>query len=95
MGFREVILIGVDHSFIDKGTPNTTEVRSTENDPNHFHPNYFSKGTKWQLPDLKRSELAYGMAKETFEKAGRTILDATVDGKCPVFNKVEFESLFD
>jgi hypothetical protein len=94
MGFSEVILIGVDHSFADKGTPNKVETRQTETDVNHFHPNYFPKGVKWQLPDLRRSELAYELANRVFENDGRKILDATVSGKCPVFKKVDFQTLF-
>ena len=58
MGFAEVVIIGMDHNFVDKGTPNKTEVRSGDDD-NHFHPNYFPQGVKWQLPDLLRSELKF------------------------------------
>jgi len=95
MGFDDVILIGVDHNFADKGTPNKTEVRTQERDDNHFHPDYFPKGSKWQLPDLTRSELGYVMARQAFENDGRRILDATVGGQCPVFEKVSFASLFE
>jgi hypothetical protein len=94
MGFSEVIIIGMDHNFEDKGTPNKTEVRSGD-DNNHFHPNYFPKGMKWQLPDLLRSELAYAKAKNAFEAVGRKIVDATVEGKCDVFEKVDYTSLFE
>lgn len=94
MGFSEVILIGVDHSFTEKGIPNKVETRQSETDVNHFHPDYFPKGSKWQLPDLKRSELAYELARQTFEQDGRKIFDATLKGKCPVFEKVDFRSLF-
>lgn len=94
MGFDEVVLIGMDHNFVEKGVPNTTEVRKSEKDESHCHPDYFPKGIKWQLPDLYRSELAYAMAQQAFEKDGRRILDATVDGKCDVFTKVDFKSLF-
>lgn len=94
MGFSEVILVGVDHSFADSGAPNKVETRSAEVDRNHFHPKYFPKGSKWQLPDLRRSELAYKIARTTFEDEGRKILDATINGKCPVFKKVDFYSLF-
>lgn len=92
MGFRQVILIGVDHNFTTKGTPNTTVV-STGDDPNHFHPGYFGQGFRWQLPDLETSEIAYRMAKEAFSKDGREILDATVGGKLTVFPRVEFNSI--
>ena len=94
MGFAEVVLIGLDHSFADKGVPNKVEMRQSEKDANHFHPNYFPKGSKWQLPDLKRSELAYELARQAFERDGRQILDATVNGRCPVFKRADFYSLF-
>jgi hypothetical protein len=93
MGFKQVVLIGVDHSFTTQGTPNTTVVSSGD-DPNHFNPAYFGKGFRWQLPDLDTSELAYSMAREAYKKDGREILDATVDGKLTMFPKVNFESLF-
>jgi Protein of unknown function DUF115 len=94
MGFGEVILIGVDHSFVDQGAPNRT-VQATGPDRNHFHPDYFGKGFKWQLPDLEISEAAYRLAKQAFEEDGRRILDATVGGKLEVFPKVDFTSLFE
>jgi hypothetical protein len=93
MGFREVNLIGVDHNFSDKGTPNRTETRHQARDENHFHPNYFPPGTRWQLPDLVRSELAYGLARRAFERDGRRVLDATVGGKCQIFEKVDFDAV--
>lgn len=94
MGFQEVILIGIDHSYTQKGTPNTTEVRRAEQDNDHFHPGYFPKGVQWQLPDLRRSEFAYNLARREFEAEGCKLLDATVGGKCQVFNKVNFCDLF-
>ena len=93
MGFEEVILIGVDHSFQTVGQPNVTVV-STGDDQDHFAPEYFGKGFRWQLPDLQASERAYRLAKQAFEADGRRILDATVDGKLTVFPKVSYESMF-
>lgn len=93
MGFTKVILIGVDHNFKTRGKPNTT-ITSTGDDPNHFHPKYFGKGFRWQLPDLDTSELAYAKAKQVYEQDGREIVDATVGGKLKIFSKVEYESLF-
>lgn len=94
MGFTQVILIGLDHNFSDKGIPNKTEIQSKNEDTNHFAPDYFPKGIKWQLPDLARSEMAYQLARKEFERDGRQIFDATNGGKCEVFEKIEFESLF-
>ncbi len=93
MGFEKAILIGVDHNFVTKGDANKT-VTSQGDDPNHFAPNYFGKGFKWQLPDLETSERAYRMARAAYEADGRQVLDATVDGKLAVFPKVDYSSLF-
>jgi len=93
MGFKEVILIGVDHNFKSKGKAHKL-VTSRGKDMNHFDPNYFGKGVKWQLPDLGASEIAYKMARSVFEEDKRKILDATVNGKLKVFKKVEYKKLF-
>ena len=93
MGFQQVILIGVDHNFASKGDANKTVV-SQGDDPNHFAPNYFGKGAKWQLPDLDTSEIGYTLAREGYRKAGREVLDATVGGKLTIFSKVDYDSLF-
>jgi hypothetical protein len=93
MGFKEVVLIGVDHSFSSTGRPNETVV-SEGDDPNHFSTEYFGKGFKWQLPDLEASERAYRLAKTAFERDGRRIVDATIGGKLDVFEKVDYGSLF-
>ncbi|MCF2518422.1 6-hydroxymethylpterin diphosphokinase MptE-like protein [Dyadobacter sp. CY351] len=87
LGFKEVIIIGMDHSFAEKGTPNKLEVRTHEEDKSHFDPNYFPKGIKWKLPDLKKSEYSYDLARIAFEQDGRKIIDATVGGHCMVFEK--------
>lgn len=63
-------------------------------DLDHFDPNYFGKGTRWQLPDLGTSEIAYEIAHETFLSNNREIVDATVGGKLDIFPKVEYKSLF-
>jgi len=90
MGFKEVVIIGMDHNFVDTGIPSKTEVRNSEVDENHFHKDYFPKGKKWQLPDLPRSELAYAQARMAFEKDGRRIIDATIGGKCTIFEKIDY-----
>ena len=93
MGFQQVILIGVDHNFASKGDANKTVV-SQGDDLNHFAPNYFGKGAKWQLPDLDTSEIGYTFAREAYRKAGREVIDATVGGKLTIFPKVDYNSLF-
>lgn len=93
MGFEQVILIGVDHSYSAQGAPNTTVVSQGE-DRDHFHSGYFGKGFRWQLPDLETSERSYRMARQAYERAGRKVLDATVGGKLTIFEKVDYNVLF-
>lgn len=93
MGIQQSILIGVDHNFASRGDANKTIV-SQGDDPNHFAPNYFGKGVKWQLPDLDTSEIGYMFAREAYHQAGREVLDATIGGKLTIFPKVDYDSLF-
>lgn len=91
LGFQRVIIIGMDHRFSATGTPNATKYRTESADRDHYRPDYFPKGIKWQLPDLRRSELAYALARKAFEADGREIIDATVNGSCDVFPKMTLE----
>lgn len=93
LGFEEVILVGLDHSFKNSGDPNSAVVAQGE-DENHFHPDYFGKGVTWQYPDLERSEQHYRIALQTFQEAGRRIFDATIGGCCTIFPKVKYEGCF-
>lgn len=94
MGFAEVVLVGVDHHFADRGEPNRVVARTTGADQNHFHPDYFPTGVRWQLPDLLRSEMAYARARHAYEQAGRRILDATMGGQLQVFEKANYEEFW-
>jgi 6-hydroxymethylpterin diphosphokinase MptE-like protein len=87
MGFKRVFLIGVDHSFKQKGASHEVQVYKGE-DENHFHPDYF-KGQQWQLADVYGSEVSYHLANYYYQKDGRQIFDATVGGKLEVFPKMD------
>lgn len=89
MGFQNVYLIGVDHTFIADGKANEKQFMEGD-DPNHFDNRYF-KNNDWQLPDLEASELSYHLARYFYSKAGRNVYDATVDGKLNVFPKISYE----
>lgn len=88
MGFEKVFLIGVDHSFKSSGNPNQEQHLLGE-DPNHFDPRYFSN-MNWHLPDLEASEVSYHLARFFYNRHGRQIFDATVDGKLEIFTKISF-----
>lgn len=92
MGFKRVFLIGVDHNFKAEGKPNE-EQKLTGDDPNHFDPRYFAN-QQWHLPDLEGSEMGYGLARFTYERSGREVVDATIGGKCQVFKKMDIEDAF-
>ncbi|MGB4595926.1 MAG: 6-hydroxymethylpterin diphosphokinase MptE-like protein [Anaerolineaceae bacterium] len=94
LGFKQVILIGVDHNYVDKGKPNST-VESKGDDPNHFSTKYFGKGFQWQLPDLDAWEDGYRTVRKAYEADGREVLDATIGGKLQVFKKVDYKVLFE
>jgi 6-hydroxymethylpterin diphosphokinase MptE-like protein len=95
MGCNEIYLIGVDFDYkipaeaqIDGLT-----ITSVDDDPNHFHPEYFGKGKRWHLPKLDNVENAMRCAKEGVERAGGRILNATVGGKLEVFPRADYHDV--
>lgn len=93
LGFNEVIVIGMDHRYEYTGAPNEARVLDGP-DPNHFSPDYFGGGQTWDNPDLAHSEESYRIARAEFEKDGRRIIDATLDGACTIFEKADYRQLF-
>ncbi|RLA44441.1 MAG: hypothetical protein DRR42_20475 [Gammaproteobacteria bacterium] len=87
MGFKEVALIGCDHSFASTGPANAIVVAG-EKDESHFDPSYFSGGVKWQLPDIFESEVAYTRAKNMYEAHGRSLVNTTHGGKLEIFERL-------
>ncbi|EKE75365.1 6-hydroxymethylpterin diphosphokinase MptE-like protein [Gallaecimonas xiamenensis] len=96
LGFSEVYLIGMDFNYeIPKSAVvNGKEILSTEDDCNHFHPEYFGKGKTWHDPQLDKVLNSYKMMKIVYEASNRRIFNATVGGKLEVFERVDFDSLF-
>lgn len=89
LGFSEVVLIGVDHSYVNPKGHGGKTIMSEGDDPNHFDKNYFGKGIAWQLPNLKGSEFVFERMRQLYENDGRAIIDATLDGKLTIFPKGE------
>jgi hypothetical protein len=90
MGFSRVALVGCDHSFSTAGPANQAVIAGAR-DANHFDPNYFAGGVKWNLPDLAQSERAYVLARDTFAGSGRRIVNASEGGKLEVFARMRLE----
>ena len=93
LGFQTVVIIGLDHRYQYQGEPGEERVLDGP-DPNHFCEGYFGYGQKWDNPQLKESEIYYAHARKTYEAAGREIIDATVGGACPVFEKRDYRDVF-
>jgi hypothetical protein len=88
LGFERVVIVGMDHRYEFSGRPNEARTMHGD-DPNHFAPGYFGGGQEWDNPDLRNSEESYRIALDEYRSAGRCILDATVDGACTIFPKVD------
>ena len=93
LGFHEIYIVGMDHSYEFSGEPNQAKFMSGP-DVNHFSSDYFGYGQEWDNPDLVRSEQSYEVAKQVFNLEERKIYDATVNGQCYVFEKVNYEDVF-
>jgi len=96
MGFSEVYLIGMDFSYAipDTAIVKGLNIESTEDDVNHFHPEYFGKGKKWHDPQLEQVLKNYELAKLVYESDGRKIYNATFGGNLHLFERAGFKNLF-
>jgi len=92
LGFTKVVIIGMDHKFSFQGEPNETRFLKGK-DNNHFCSTYFAN-KEWDNPDLENSEKSYQIARKVFENDERNILDATLNGACNVFTKVDYKNVF-
>jgi len=90
MGYKKIGIIGLDHSFSGPGSPHET-LKADSKDDNHFLPNYFSGGIKWEYPDLERNERGYNLLRSYAEKNNVEIYDCTEGGKSNAFNKLKIE----
>lgn len=95
LGFNEVYLIGMDHSYeMPKTIEKNGVILSEADDVNHFHPEYFGKGKKWHNPHLDRVERTYQYYKLVYEAKSRNIFNATDGGNLEVFERVNYQDLF-
>jgi len=87
MGFSKIAIVGADHEFAVKGSPNSY-VSGIKEDNSHFDKSYFAD-VEWQLPDLIESEVGYLRARSCFENDNREIYNCTVGGKLEIFKRLE------
>lgn len=89
MGFKEIILLGIDHNYsrmIDQNGNLVNQKSITD----HFSDNDKSEN----IPRLDKSTLAYLAAKQYADSHRIKIYNATRGGKLEVFERVDFDSLF-
>lgn len=95
VGYKKVLMIGFDHSYVQSKTAKEGDlIKQTEPDPNHFDPSYFL-GKQWQAADVSKMEEAYLMAKDAYENAGREIVNCTVGGALEAFRRAALENEID
>ena len=106
LGFRELILIGVDARYKipdtvkqsggDRfGTGVMLNLESTDDDdPNHFDPRYFGKGAKWHDPNVTGMMRMFHTMRRGIEYNGGRIVNATPGGNLDVFDRVDYNELF-
>ena len=92
LGYRRVIIIGLDHYYKRaEGKPTNMKELARGDDPDHFHPDYF-KDVYWHTPNLWRSEIAYRLARVYYEwdkrvlanASAKTSLSSCVIKRCPL-----------
>ena len=84
MGFQEIILLGVDFS-------SSNDYRNKDN---HFDPDYYNDKSKVRVFWEKDSLQAYESAQKYAEEHGIKIYNATRGGRLEIFERVNFDSLF-
>lgn len=93
LGAKEIYLLGIDHNFSNNV--------AAEGD--HFIKNYYSKEEKKRLEErykrppieTENSNKAYEAAEKYSRKHGFRIYNATRGGKLEIFERVDFDSLFE
>ena len=98
-GFNPIYLIGCDTNYTVPDTiiyegDDKNLLISSDDDPNHFHKDYFGVGKKWHPPNVERMIFHYEQSKMVCEENNVEIYDATVAGKLEVFPKIDYRSLF-
>ena len=109
LGFREILLVGVDANYtrgdrgakVDSGESAnvgwTAYESQTDEDPDHFIPNYFGKGRKFSEATSENHIRAWEAVKQWIDIYNALnsdiirILDLTRGGKLPFFEKGDYD----
>lgn len=91
MGYKEIYLLGLDHSY------NLVKMADGTLKEEEGKINYMQglEGKNYFLPQLEKTELSYKKAKEVCEAKNILIKNATRGGKLEIFERIDFDSLFE
>lgn len=93
MGFSEIYLLGVDHSF-QTYQDKDGNIITDPNARDYFSDKYNQDKDQLFIPKLDVSTLSYMAAQAYAEQHPVTIYNATRGGKLEVFPRVDFDTLF-
>lgn len=89
MGFKEIILLGMDHNFPVDVTPDGKVIVNADAGE-HF---YGSNGIQNHYPMLYKVDLSFKTAKEYAENHDIRIINATRGGKLEIFERAALETV--
>ena len=93
MGFTEIYLLGVDHSY-SQTTDDAGNIITDNSVKDYFDGDYASTMKKKMIPNLEATTRSYVETRQFFEPRGVKIFNATRGGKLEVFPRVDFDDLF-
>ena len=98
LGASQIYLIGFDHNYARPATEDAVQgpviTSAADDDVNHFDARYCGRGYRWHDPKVERMEEAYRIARSYFKAHGVQVFNATAGGRLEVFERVDFDSLF-
>lgn len=93
IGYKEVILIGVDHSYPKNINQYKSLYVPDKKLKSHFSDDYLNSKHIFDEPNLLYTTAAFHKAKLAFEANGRTLLNATRSSALDCIPKVNLESI--
>ena len=94
MGIRTALLVGIDHNYsggLADAPPGAIFQADIEEDPDHFHPDYFKVGEFYAAPELDGAEAYYYIARQVFEKDDGRVINLTPDTGEDVLEKGKYD----
>lgn len=105
LGYKRVIILGTDCNYEEQNIKNVSIVENEgepdrrivyksegDNDPNHFRPDYFGKGTEYSKPQTQNHFNGWKFISKTYKKKGMEILLCSPGSRlASLFPEIEFE----